>query len=263
MNTTEKIVLANKDKYITINVLPEIFESFANMKQLAVDTYKQIIPIIATAQNNNRRIKYILVQDSIEEFHIEEIVIQENCGHKVILSVNKLKSTEDEFQNLIEYFINLESVFYRLELDPPKPKHTTLFEAYIAEKMLEIYKFNVRQIRCITLNEQVNLLSCYSLNNVTDKMIMCRIVGDLIINNDCSEEKLINGIYGTVLVEIQNTTKFCDYPNCCLRIKVYYDDKTRSFYINHDTNVLFLTIGNLFRRIEKGINKRRKLCRKN
>lgn len=173
----------------------------------------------------------------------------------MILSVNKLKSTEDEFQNLIEYFINLESVFYRLELDPPKPKHTTLFEAYIAEKMLEIYKFNVRQIRYITLNEQVNLLSCYSLNNVSDKMIMGSIVGDLIINNDCN--------YETVLVEIQNTTKFCDYPNCCLRIKVYYDDKTRSFYINHDTNVLFLTIGNLFRRIEKGINKRRKLCRKN
>lgn len=257
MNTTEKIVLANKDKYITINVLPEIFESFANMKQLAVNTYKRVIPIIATAQNNNRRIKYILVQDSIEEFHIEEIVIRENCGSKVILSVNKLKSTEDEFQNLIEYFINLESVFYRLELDPPKPKNTTLFEAYIAEKMLEIYNFNVRQIRYITLNEQVSLLSCYSLNNVTDKMIMCGIVGDLIINNDCSET------YETVLVEIQNTTKFCDYPNCCLRIKVYYDDKTRSFYINHDTNVLFLTIGNLFRRIEKGINKRRKLCRKN
>ena len=189
------------------------------------------------------------------QFHIEEIVIRENCERKVILSVNKLKSTEDEFQNLIEYFINLESVFYRLELDPPKPKHTTLFEAYIAEKMLEIYNFNVRQIRCITLNEQVDLLSCYSLNNVNDKMIMCGIVGDLIINNDCT--------YETVLVEIQNTTKFCDYPNCCLRIKVYYDDKTRSFYINHDTNILFLTIGNLFRRIEKGINKRRKLCRKN
>lgn len=257
MNTTEKIFLANKDKYITINALPEIFESFANMKQLAVNTYKRIIPIIATAQNNNRRIKYILVQDSIEEFHIEEIVIQENCERKVILSVNKLKSTEDEFQNLIEYFINIESVFYRLELDPPKPKHTTLFEAYIAEKMFEIYNFNVRQIRYITLNEQVNLLSCYSLNNVDDKMIMCGIAGDLIINNDCSET------YETVLVEIQNTTKFCDYPNCCLRIKVYYDDKTRSFYINHDTNVLFLTIGNLFRRIEKGINKRRKLCRKN
>lgn len=255
MNTTEKIFLANKDKYITINALPEIFESFANMKQLAVNTYKRIIPIIATAQNNNRQIKYILVQDSIEEFHIEEIVIRENCERKVILSVNKLKSTEDEFQNLIEYFINLESVFYRLELDPPKPKHTTLFEAYIAEKMLEIYNFNVRQIRCITLNEQVDLLSCYSLNNVNDKMIMCGIVGDLIINNDCT--------YETVLVEIQNTTKFCDYPNCCLRIKVYYDDKTRSFYINHDTNILFLTIGNLFRRIEKGINKRRKLCRKN
>lgn len=261
MNTTEKIVLANKDKYIAINVLPEIFESFANMKQLAVDTYKRIIPIIATAQNNNRRIKYILVQDSTEEFHIEEIVIRENCGCKVILSVNKLKSTEDEFQNLIEYFINLESVFYRLELDPPKPKHTTLFEAYIAEKMLEIYNFNVRQIRYITLNEQVSLLS--SLSNVNDKMIMSRIVGDLIIDNDCSEEKLINCNYETVLVEIQNTTKFCDYPNCCLRIKVYYDDKTRSFYVNHDTNVLFLTIGNLFRRIEKGINKRRKLCRKN
>lgn len=255
MNTREKIFLANKDKYITINALPEIFESFANMKQLAVNTYKRIIPIIATAQNNNRQIKYILVQDSIEEFHIEEIVIRENCERKVILSVNKLKSTEDEFQNLIEYFINLESVFYRLELDPPKPKHTTLFEAYIAEKMLEIYNFNVRQIRCITLNEQVDLLSCYSLNNVNDKMIMCGIVGDLIINNDCT--------YETVLVEIQNTTKFCDYPNCCLRIKVYYDDKTRSFYINHDTNILFLTIGNLFRRIEKGINKRRKLCRKN
>ena len=261
MNTTEKIVLANRDKYITINVLQGIFESFANMKQLAVDTYKRIIPIIATAQNNNRRIKYILVQDSIEEFHIEEIVIQENCGHKVILSVNKLKSTEDEFQNLIEYFINLESVFYRLELDPPKPKHTTLFEAYIAEKMLEIYNFNVRQIRYITLNEQVSLLS--SLSNVNDKMIMSRIVGDLIINNDCSEEKLINCNYETVLVEIQNTMKFCDYPNCCLRIKVYYDDKTRSFYVNHNTNILFLTIGNLFRRIEKGINKRRKLCRKN
>ena len=261
MNTTEKIFLANKDKYITINALPEIFESFANMKQLAVDTYKRIIPIIATAQNNNRRIKYILVHDSIEEFHIEEIVIRENCEHKVILSVNKLKSTEDEFQNLIEYFINLESVFYRLELDPPKPKHTTLFEAYIAEKMFKIYNFNVRQIRYITLNEQVNLLS--SLNNVNDKMIMCSIVGDLIINNDCSEEKLINGTYETVLVEIQNTTKFCDYPNCCLRIKVYYDDKIRSFYINHDTNVLFLTIGNLFRRIEKGVNKRRKLCQKN
>lgn len=261
MNTKEKIFLANKDKYIAIDVLPEIFESFANMKHLAVNTYKRIIPIIATAQNNNRRIKYILVQDSIEEFHIEEIVIRENCERKVILSVNKLKSTEDEFQNLIEYFINLESVFYRLELDPPKPKHTTLFEAYIAEKMLEIYNFNVRQIRYITLNEQVSLLS--SLNNVNDKMIMSRIVGDLIINNDCSEEKLINCTYETVLVEIQNTTKFCDYPNCCLRIKVYYDDKTRSFYINHDTNVLFLTIGNLFRRIEKGINKRRKLCRKN
>lgn len=261
MNTTEKIVLANRDKYITINILPEIFESFANMKQLAVNTYKRIIPIIATAQNNNRQIKYILVQDSIEEFHIEEIVIRENCERKVILSVNKLKSTEDKFQNLIEYFINLESVFYRLELDPPKPKHTTLFEAYIAEKMLEIYNFNVRQIRYITLNEQVSLLS--SLNNVNDKMIMSRIVGDLIINNDCSEEKLTNCTYETVLVEIQNTTKFCDYPNCCLRIKVYYDDKTRSFYINHDTNVLFLTIGNLFRRIEKGINKRRKLCRKN
>ena len=261
MNTTEKIVLANKDKYITINVLPEIFESFANMKQLAVNTYKRVIPIIATAQNNNRRIKYILVQDSIEEFHIEEIVIRENCGSKVILSVNKLKSTEDEFQNLIEYFINLESVFYRLELDPPKPKNTTLFEAYIAEKMLEIYNFNVRQIRYITLNEQVSLLS--SLSNVNDKMIMSRIIGDLIINNDCSEEKLTNCTYETVLVEIQNTTKFCDYPNCCLRIKVYYDDKTRSFYVNHDTNVLFLTIGNLFRRIEKGINKRRKLCRKN
>lgn len=261
MNTTEKIFLANRDKYITINVLPEIFESFANMKQLAVNTYKRIIPIIATAQNNNRRIKYILVQDSIEVFHIEEIVIRENCESKVILSVNKLKSTEDEFQNLIEYFINLESVFYRLELDPPKPKHTTLFEAYIAEKMLEIYKFNVRQIRYITLNEQVSSLS--SLNNVNDKMFMSRIVGDLIINNDCSEEKLINCTYETVLVEIQNTTKFCDYPNCCLRIKVYYDDKTRSFYINHDTNILFLTIGNLFRRIEKGINKRRKLCRKN
>ena len=255
MNTTEKIFLANRDKHITINILPEIFESFANMKQLAVNNYKRIIPIIAAAQNNNRRIKYILVQDSIEEFHIEEIVIRENYDRKVILSVNKLKSTEDEFQNLIEYFINLESVFYRLELDPPKPKHTTLFEAYIAEKMLEIYNFNVRQIRCITLNEQVDLLSCYSLNNVNDKMIMCGIVGDLIINNDCT--------YETVLVEIQNTTKFCDYPNCCLRIKVYYDDKTRSFYINHDTNVLFLTIGNLFRRIEKGINKRRKLCRKN
>ena len=263
MNTTEKIFLANRDKHITINVLPEIFESFANMKQLAVNNYKRIIPIIATAQNNNRRIKYILVQDSIEEFHIEEIVIRENCGNKVILSVNKLKSTEDEFQNLIEYFINLESVFYRLELDLPKPKHTTLFEAYIAEKMLEIYNFNMRQIRYITLNEQVNLLSCYSLNNVDNKMIMCTIVGDLIINNDCSEEKSINSTYETVLVEIQNTTKFCDYPNCCLRIKVYYDDKTRSFYINHDTNVLFLTIGNLFRRIEKGINKRRKLCRKN
>lgn len=261
MNTEEKIFLANRDKYITVDVLPEIFESFANMKQLAVNTYKRIIPIIATAQNNNRQIKYILVQDSIEEFHIEEIVIRENCERKVILSVNKLKSTEDKFQNLIEYFINLESVFYRLELDPPKPKHTTLFEAYIAEKMLEIYNFNVRQIRYITLNEQVSLLS--SLNNVNDKMIMCSIVGDLIINNDCSEEKLINGTYETVLVEIQNTTKFCDYPNCCLRIKVYYDDKTRSFYINHDTNVLFLTIGNLFRRIEKGINKRRKLCRKN
>ena len=261
MNTREKIFLANKDKYITINALPEIFESFANMKQLAVNTYKRIIPIIATAQNNNRQIKYILVQDSIEEFHIEEIVIRENCERKVILSVNKLKSTEDEFQNLIEYFINLESIFYRLELDPPKPKHTTLFEAYIAEKMLEIYKFNVRQIRYITLNEQVNLLS--SLNNVNDKMVMSRIVGDLIIDNDCSEEKLINCNYETVLVEIQNTTKFCDYPNCCLRIKVYYDDKTRSFYINHDTNILFLTIGNLFRRIEKGINKRRQLCRKN
>lgn len=261
MNTKEKIFLANRDKYITVVLLPEIFESFANMKQLAVNTYKRIIPIIATAQNNNRQIKYILVQDSIEEFHIEEIVIRENCERKVILSVNKLKSTEDEFQNLIEYFINLESVFYRLELDPPKPKHTTLFEAYIAEKMFEIYNFNVRQIRYITLNEQVNLLS--SLNNVNDKMIMCSIVGDLIINNDCSEEKLINGTYETVLVEIQNTTKFCDYPNCCLRIKVYYDDKTRSFYINHDTNVLFLTIGNLFRRIEKGINKRRKVCQKN
>lgn len=261
MNTTEKIFLANRDNYITINVLPEIFESFANMKKLAVNTYKRVIPIIATAQNNNRLIKYILVQDSIEEFHIEEIVIRENCERKAILSVNKLKSTEEEFQNLIEYFINLESVFYRLELDPLKPKHTTLFEAYIAEKMLEIYNFNVREIRYITLNEQVSLLS--SLNNVNDKMIMCGIVGDLIINNDCSEEKLINGTYETVLVEIQNTTKFCDYPNCCLRIKVYYDDKTRSFYINHDTNVLFLTIGNLFRRIEKGINKRRKLCRKN
>lgn len=261
MNTEEKIFLANRDKYITVDVLTEIFESFANMKQLAVNTYKRIIPIIATAQNNNRQIKYILVQDSIEEFHIEEIVIRENCERKVILSVNKLKSTEDEFQNLIEYFINLESVFYRLELDPPKPKHTTLFEAYIAEKMLEIYNFNVRQIRYITLNEQVSLLS--SLNNVNDKMIMCSIVGDLIINNDCSEEKLTNCTYETVLVEIQNTTKFCDYPNCYLRIKVYYDDKTRSFYINHDTNVLFLTIGNLFRRIEKGINKRRKLCRKN
>lgn len=259
MNTKEKIFLANRDKYITVNLLPEIFESFASMKQLTVNTYKRVIPIIATAQNNNRLIKYILVQDSIEEFHIEEIVIRENCGHKVILSVNKLKSTEDEFQNLIEYFINLESVFYRLELDPPKPKHTTLFEAYIAEKMLKIYNFNVRQIRYITLNEQVSLLS--SLNNVNDKMIMSRIVGDLIINNN--EGKLTNDTYETVLVEIQNTTKFCDYPNCCLRIKVYYDDKIRSFYINHDTNVLFLTIGNLFRRIEKGVNKRRKLCQKN
>lgn len=261
MNTKEKIFLANRDKYITVNLLPEIFESFASMKQLAVNTYKRIIPIIATAQNNNRLIKYILVQDSIETFHIEEIVVREKCERKVILSVNKLKSTEDEFQNLIEYFINLESVFYRLELDPPTSKHTTLFEAYIAEKMLEIYNFNIRQIRYITLNEQVSLLS--SLNNVNDKMIMSRIVGDLIISNNCNEEKLTNCTYETVLVEIQNTTKFCDYPNCCLRIKVYYDDKTRSFYINHDTNVLFLTIGNLFRRIEKGINKRRKVCQKN
>lgn len=261
MNTKEKIFLANRDKYITVDLLPEIFESFASMKQLAVNTYKRIIPIIATAQNNNWRIKYILVQDSIDEFHIEEIVVREKYENKVILSVNKLKSTEEEFQNLIEYFMNIESVFYQLELDPPTPKHTTLFEAYIAEKMLEICNFNIRQIRYITLNGEISLLS--SLNNVNDKMIMSRIVGDLIINNNCNEEKLTNCTYETVLVEIQNTTKFCDYPNCCLRIKVYYDDKTRSFYINHDTNVLFLTIGNLFRRIEKGINKRRKVCQKN
>ena len=40
MNTKEKIFLANRDKYITVNLLPEIFESFASMKQLTVNTSK-------------------------------------------------------------------------------------------------------------------------------------------------------------------------------------------------------------------------------